>query len=227
MGSQIVAEARYTTTPANIDGRLDDPIWSECTTYELILPLAPPTNGQVPENPARVRFAWDDEYFYLACEFTDHDVVAEGNEDGLHHYRMGDLAELFLKPEAGHAVWELYLTPRGNQTTFFFPGRGRMGLPEHFESQPILKVAATVNGTLNNWQDTDSGWIGEMAVPISELRKHGGDFGVGVPWRVFVARYNYSYDLTLISGPELSSFPQLPIADWHDLDNYAQLKLIR
>jgi hypothetical protein len=220
------AEAIYTPAPVKIDGRLDDPIWNQCPVYELQLAENPAT-GDVPEDSGRVRFAWDDTYFYMGCNFIDRDVAGGKEEDGPHHYRAGDVAELFLKPESGYAVWEMYVTPGGFQTTFFFPGRGRMGMLEHFESSKILDVAATVNGTLNDWQDTDVGWAGEMAVPISELKKHGGDFAPGVPWRILVGRYNYSRYLMLASGPEYSTFPRLPVVNYHDVPNYAKLKLVK
>lgn len=225
----VTFEARYTTAAVNVDGKLDDAVWQQATAYDVVLPLKPPINNGVPEDPGRVRFAWDDQYFYLACEFTDRDLVAEGEKDGEHHYQKGDLAELFLKPDTRPGYWELYVSPKGHQTVFYFPGKGRLGLPSHFESRSILKVGAVVNGTLNNWQDTDKGWTGEMAVPISELReKSGGDFRPGgQPWRIFVGRYNYSVYRTLGSGPELSSAPQLPVANWHDLANYAHLKLVK
>ncbi len=47
--------------------------------------------------------------------------VAEGKEDQLHHYQMGDLVELFLKPEDYTWYWELYATPIGKKTNFWFP----------------------------------------------------------------------------------------------------------
>ena len=81
----------------------------------------------------KIRIAWDDKYFYLACEFTDSDVVAEGDKDQLHHYQLGDLCELFLKPADKSWYWEIYMTPRNNKSVFFFPSKGYLGLPSCFE----------------------------------------------------------------------------------------------
>lgn len=225
----VTFDAPYTSTPVKVDGKLDDAIWTEAPAYELSLATGPGLNNGVPEDKGRVRFAWDDRYFYMAVDFADRDVVAEGTENGLHHYRLGDVAELFLKPESEPGYWEMYVTPRGNQTVFYFPGRGRVSLEEHFQSRSILNVAATVDGSLNHWQDVDHGWTGEMAVPISELReKSGVDFAPGgAVWRVFVGRYNYSRYRKLATGPELSMAPQLPTENFHDLDNYARLNLVR
>jgi len=113
--------AKYTNKPVVVDGKLDDPCWKTATVYRLGLSADKSTEGLELKEGGEVRFAWDDNYLYLAASFEDSDVVAEGKEDGLHHYKLGDLCELFLKPENKSWYWELYVTPRGNKTTFFFP----------------------------------------------------------------------------------------------------------
>jgi hypothetical protein len=170
-----------------------------------------------------VKFLWNDDYLYMGVEFEDSDVVAEGEEDGLHHYLMGDLAELFLWPEEQTWYWEMYVTPAGKQTTFFFPGPGRQGLPSSFKSGFRLKVAARVDGTLNNWHDRDRKWVGEMAVPVKELTARGEKWGPGSAWRVLVGRYNYSRYLPAV---ENSSMPQLPSGSFHLRNDYGRLVFV-
>lgn len=159
----------------------------------------------------------------MAVSFTDSDVVAEGTEDGQHHYKLGDVAELFLWPEDHPWYWELYVTPACKYTSFFFPGPGRLGLPSAFDNHAVLEVAAHVRGTLNDWSDRDRGWTAEMAVPVAALTQRGEVWGPGASWRVLVGRYNYSAHLPSV---ELSCLPKISRTNFHLRDEYGVLELL-
>jgi hypothetical protein len=214
--------AVHTATPLVVDGKLDEPVWKTAPAYQL-LPMpgtAPEPRSSLHEN-ASVRLAWDAKYLYLGAEFRDSDVVAEGKADNLRHYLLGDVCELFLKPGNQTWYWELYVTPAGRQTTFFFPGAGRQ-LPSCLRTDTPLVVAAEVQGSLNDWHDRDQGWTAEMAVPLSLLTAHGEHFAPASPWRILIGRYNYS---RYLSETELSSYPALSKIDFHWLNEYAHLRL--
>ena len=219
-----IVTAKYTSVPVVVDGILDEPVWQEAAVYKMCLANDRSAKGRLQE-AGQVRLAWNEEYFYVGVKFNDSDIVAEGTTNQLHHYQLGDVCELFLKPNDKTWYWELYATPRSNKTTFFFPSQGRMSLPSSFkEYKSNLRVAAQYKGTLNNWQDKDDCWTAEMAMPIKDLTARGERFGLDADWRILVARYNYSYYLTG-NGPELSATPRLSTADYHLLDEYAVLKL--
>jgi hypothetical protein len=179
---------------------------------------------KVLQEAGQVQLAWDDQYFYVGIKYCDSDIVAEGQKDQLHHYSLGDVGEVFLKPEDCSWYWELYVTPTGKKTSFWFPGRGRLGLPSCFEYSCGLKVAAQVCGTLNHWQDRDEYWTGEIAMPIKDLTAQGAKFGPGTHWRILIARYNYSRYLAT-PGPELSMTPSLRAVNYHLHEDYAVLRL--
>jgi len=214
--------AHYTPEPINLDGKLDEPGWQNAPVYPLV--VADDVKDPLLEG-GKIRLAWDDKYFYLGAELVDSDVVAEGEKDQLRQFLLGDVVELFLKPDDQTWYWELYVTPRGNKSSYWFPGRGRVSLDSAFNPYECgLKVAATYDGTLNNWQDVDKGWTAEMAMPISELTKRGESFGPRATWRILVGRYNHSRYLYL---KELSATPKLSITNFHTLKEYAILRLTK
>ena len=216
--------AIYTSEPVKVDGILDEAIWKNCPSYDLHLSKEGNSSDSIKE-PGRVRFAWDKKYFYLAAHFEDSDIVAEGKEDQLHHYRYGDVCELFLKPSDEDYSWEFHVTPLNKKTTFFFPSMSYLGLPSCFENYRMDIVVAAVNvGQVNNWHDRDKLWTAEMAVPIKELEALGAKFGPGQSWRILIGRYNYS---RYLQDRELSMTPQLSSLDFHLLDEYAHLNLVR
>lgn len=229
-GATLEVKASYASEPVKIDGVLDDKVWQVAKVYLTNLSKDKLTGGpmvepQILQEPGKVRVAWDDKWLYVAFDFTDSDVVAEGKEDGLIHHKMGDLAEVYVKPADQSWYWELYVTPIGKKTTFFFPSQGLLGLPSNFAykfQKGELKVAAKVNGTLNNYADRDKNWTAEMAIPISELTSRGEKFDPQTPWLFFVGRYNYSYYLP---QKELSMMPSLPETNYHLINDYATLKL--
>ncbi len=223
----VVLKAVYTSDPVTIDGVLDDSIWSNAQTYQLSLGQDQIDQDRELTEPGEVKLAWDDTHFYVGIKLHDSDIVAKGAEDELHHYQMGDLVELFLKPEGeGHTwYWELYATPKSKKTTFFFPGRGRLGIKGDFDSYTSgLQAAAQNRGTIDEWEDKDSYWTAEMAMPIADLTARGETFGPGSPWRILIARYNYS---RYLPWKELSMCPQLPRTNYHLTEDYGVLEFVK
>ena len=211
--------ARYAASPIMVDGRLDEAVWGKTLAYALHLDDT--VDADVQEG-GEARFAWDEENLYLGIRYTDSDVVAEGSEKNALHFQMGDVAELFLKPLGNTVYWELYVTPHSKTSTFCFPSWSR-NLPSTFAYEMDIAVAGSVQGTLNDWSDRDTGWTGEMAIPIRELEKYGDTFA-SETWTVLVARYNYSRYLE-DKGPELTMTPRLPKTDYHHQPGYALLVL--
>lgn len=243
---KTVMKTVYTQEAIKIDGVLDEQIWKQAPVYSMFLSRYRTKAGKKLEETGKklekaakklekavkeleevgkVRFAWDDEYFYLAADFEDSDIIAQGQEDEMHHYRYGDLCELFLKPSNQTYYWELYVTPAGKKSSFFWPARSYIGLPDCLEKYSSgLKVAAQCNGTLNNWQDGDTNWTAEMAMPIKDLEAFGQKFDPGQNWTIFIGRYNYSRYLKRI---EYSMSPQLSQTNYHLYEEYAELELVK
>jgi hypothetical protein len=230
-----VMEAVHAKEPIQLDGKLDEAVWKRARAYPLQLaetgskldllhnPHLAAGNPE-PLEGGTVRLAWDEKYLYVGVQFEDSDVVAEATQDQVHQYQMGDTAELFLKPMNQTWLWEMYATPAGHKTAFFFPGAGQAFLPSDMNYHTRLKVAGHVEGSLNQWRDRDEGWSAEYAVPLDELKEVGQALTPDTPWLILVSRYNYSRYLL---HRELSSAPRQPYPAFKLTDYYAELKLVR
>lgn len=216
-------EALYTSGAITLDGQLDEPVWNEATPYTFAAPLEILDGGDSCSELGTVMLAWDNDYLYVAGRFDDGDVIAHGKKDGMPHYKYGDLLEVFLWPDANSWYWEMYATPAGNKSVYFFPGPGAM--TEDCFDYPVpeaMRVSSQAHGTLNQWKDHDNGWTTEVRIPLSELRKHGNEFP-SAGWRILCARYNYN---AYAKGIEYSSYPQLTRLNYHLRDEYARLVFI-
>ncbi|MFA6567937.1 MAG: carbohydrate-binding family 9-like protein [Victivallales bacterium] len=224
--------AKYTSAPVRLDGKLDEGDWAKAPAYSLRLSLKAYSGlpesmqkniGETLREKATVKLLWDDNYLYVGAEFEDSDVVNEGKEDQSHFYNTGDLLEVFLKPAKENNYWEIYGTPNSKKSWFFFPSRGRTMFPACASYLPEdLKVAATVDGTLDNWKDKDKGWAVEIAIPVRELTAYGAKFDNSANWTILLARYNYS---AYLQKTELSAHPQLSNTNFHLYEEYARLRL--
>ena len=87
---------------------------------------------------------------------------------------------------------------------------------------PGMMVATKVKGTFNNYSDKDKGWFIEVALPREQLAKTGRPFVPGEPWTILIARYNYNYG-TVESNPHFSTYPELPVVNYHHLEYYADV----
>ena len=222
-----VMTAKYAKKAVKIDGKLDDAVWKKATVYKLNLSVDKIKSGKKVQEAGEVMLAWDEKYFYVGLKLIDTDIAAEGKKDQLLHFRMGDVCELFLKPNDNKWYWELYVTPAGKKSELLYMEKGKTTLEQALEYKSGLKVAADVKGSLNNKKDRDQYWTAEMAMPVKDLTAKGDKFGPGIDWRILVARYNFSVSLKDSPKPELSAAPQLSKTNHHLLEEYAKLELVK
>ncbi len=213
--------ARLAESPVVIDGELDEPVWQHAVRAGLGLSKEDFAANPLDIERGWIMLAYDDDNLYLAATLVDSDVVAEGDRDQMSHWQKGDVLEWFLKPADKTWYWELYATPHSRKSSYWFPGRGRLGLPSCLDYKCGLKVASKVNGTLNQWEDRDEGWTTEMAIPWSDLSQRGEKVGPGSKWLFLVGRYNYS---RYLEGTELSMHPRLSKTNFHLVNEYATLQ---
>ncbi|MEQ9455020.1 MAG: GDSL-type esterase/lipase family protein [Phycisphaeraceae bacterium] len=212
-----------TEAPVEIDGKLDESVWQEAPVYWLDLGHDQADRPGSVQEGGEVRLAYDDDYLYVGVFLTDSDIVQESDEDQQMHFKTGDVVEVFLKPDSATWYWELYATPNGRRSAFFFPGSGRLPLPSAYTYQSNLRVGAQITGTLNAWRDHDTNWTAEFAIPREELAAQGVPLAPGQSWRMLIGRYNYS---RYLEHPELSMYPRLLKTRFHSHGEYAPLKLL-
>lgn len=199
------------------DGKLDEDFWRSVPAYELVRCDG---SGRLPElerkrilqdklEKTTVKFAFDDNYFYVAASVEDKDIVAVTSPQKPTAV-AGDNLQIILVPENGMYYWELFSAPNGTAPAYLYHIHGlylSMKDKENFGKVPGYGAVCKLNGTLNRQNDRDKGWSAEIRLPLSVINKDGIRFAPGEKWRVLVYRINYSaYNYAV----QTAAFPQLP-----------------
>jgi hypothetical protein len=185
-----------------IDGKLDDAAWKHA---DAATDFKDTRTSKSLTMPTRAMLAWDSKYLYVGFECSDSDVVSTITEaDG--DFWKEDTAEVFIDANGdGMTYLEFEVNPRG----LLYDGALADYRPEtdwldykHLDVEKSRdtykvrdsKVAAHVNGTLNNSEDVDKGWTCEMAFSWSDIAR-GTLVRSEVPqdgdrWRIGLYRIN-------------------------------------
>lgn len=216
-----LAECRRAAEPITIDGTIDEPAWEKA---QVLQDFSAFWEKRKAKTATRVRLLWDNAYLYFAADMEDSDLYADVKE----HNGMtwtNDVFELFFKPAAAAGqYYEFQVTPLNTQLELFFPSRGSGGYPRaKAQGRLGLESAVKLQGTLNNWQDQDTGWTVEGRIPWSAFGKTGGRPRPGESWRFALCRYDYS---AAFDSPDLSSTAPLTKPSFHRHEDYGELKFI-
>lgn len=217
-----------------LDGNLNEKSWSRATSYNLSLlsnwDKMPCKTKKIMANQefetGSAKFLLGKEYLYIGIDFQDFDILCDSNAPQGHHYLNGDLVEIFIKPLNAPHYWELFFNPLKGRTSFAYPGTGNRG-PSCFNIKHLMKDykgEVKVYGSINKTADKDTKWIAEIAIPLKELAAKGVPFDEKNPWTILIARYNYGANLRDI---QFSTFPKLPRINYHLIEYYAPLKIVK
>ena len=157
-----------------IDGRADEEDWQAAAPIELIVPWLHDAAEPVQETEARMLWSPADLFIvykcadpYIGAEIVDHDGATY----------LEDTVEIFATPNPDD-VYNYYgyemnvLGTLLDYVTFWRDGQ-RLSGGSGWQSEGV-RIATTIDGTLNDHSDEDSGWVLEIAIPFDNFRHLGG-----------------------------------------------------
>jgi hypothetical protein len=214
------AECRWAASPIQIDGMLDEPAWEKA---QLLKDFAVYWENRPAKTATKARLLWDDRYLYFAAEMEDTDLYADVREhNGMCWYN--DVFELFFKPaEDSLKYYEFQVNAANTQLEMFLPSRGAGGYGRFHHERLGIESKVTLLGTLNHWQDKDTGWTVEGRIPWTGFQPTGGKPRAGDKWRFALCRYDYSVSF---DHAELSSTAPLTRSDFHRYEDYGELTFV-
>jgi hypothetical protein len=208
--------------PVIIDGKLDDAAWRDADVITFVVPVT----HKKPLSKTEARVAWDNDYLYVSYRAYDKDIWSVFTERDSATFQE-DCLELFVQPNpTRQTYYNFEINALGTIYDARNVGRDSGGFDHHrwaLWNCDGLAVGIAIEGTINNWQDTDRCWQMEMAVPFAEVHSLGGGSPkAGDIWRVLLARYDYSVHLP--DGAELSTCAPLTKVDFHNSKEWSLLR---
>src|SRR5581483_7754365 len=215
------AECRWRSGPIKIDGVINEVAWDKA---ETLTAFAVYWQQRTPKTATKARLLWDDKYLYFCADMEDADLFANIKE----HNGMiwnNDVFELFFKPaQDRHTYYEFQVNPLNTQLELFLPSRGAGGYTRFAPTTKFgMETAVKLQGTLNQWEDQDKGWIVEGRIPWTAFKASGGKPAHGAAWRFALCRYDYS---VAFEQPELSSTAPLTQPNFHRYEDYGVLTFV-
>jgi hypothetical protein len=155
---------------------------------------------------AEVRVRWNESAVFFEFLCRDVSVVSPGQQDGLDHFKLGDVVEIFLGRRGDPSYIEVHATPAGRKTVYAF---------RDYREPTAPRAGCEVRAG-----QVEDGWRAVLAIPWRAL---GGQPDEG-SWEFLAGRYDYDAPG---GRAVLSSFPaQTGKPDFHKRGRFAKLLLL-
>ena len=180
-----------------IDGKADEDAWKSAKWTTDFTDIE---GDKTPKYQTNIKMLWDDNYYYILADIKEPHIWATLKQRDTIIFYNNDF-EVFIDPDGDtHNYYELEINALNTAWDLFLnmPYRESGNIVLNDWDMTGLKSAVQINGTLNNPNDIDEGWVLEIAIPFKELKT-----GVrlnNIPkdqfWRVNFSRVNWDFDLT-------------------------------
>ena len=188
--------AHKISEPITIDGKANEAVWQKTKWTNNFIDIE---GIKTPKYQTNVKMLWDENYYYILAEMkephvwgdiTERDAVVFYNNDfEVFIDTNGDTYNYYeLEINALNTVWDLFINK---------PYRETDNVVLNDWNYTGLKSAITVDGTLNNPNDTDTSWTLEIAIPFKDLRTayHQDNVPRDQFYRVNFSRVNWDHDI--------------------------------
>ncbi len=188
--------AYHTSESLEIDGKDADAAWNKVEWTNLFIDIE---GVKKPTYKTQAKMLWDDTYFYILAKMEEPHVWGDITERDAIIFHNNDF-EVFVDPNgdtqnyyeievnALNTIWDLFVSKPYRENNVVLNDWTATG----------MKSAISIDGTLNNPNDTDKGWTVEMAIPWSVFKT--AYFHKNIPkddfWRVNFSRVNWDHQIT-------------------------------
>ena len=199
--SLFTTPRQYTATFSEmspvIDGKIDEAAWQNLPWTEQFKDIEGDSKP-VPTWNTRAKMTWTAGGLYIAAELLEPHVWAYlNNHDDIVFYDND--FEVFIDPDNDtHRYYEIEINAVNTIFDLFMPKPYRNNSGAMFAyNTPGMKTAVSIQGTLNNPNDTDKGWTVEMFIPfmavtMGNVAKVPAD---GEFWRIDFSRVEWDVEV--------------------------------
>lgn len=179
-----------------IDGDDSDVSWSKVDWSVAFIDIE---GIEKPKYNTQVKMLWDETNYYILAKMEEPHVWANLKQRDTIIFYNNDF-EVFIDPDGDtFNYYELEINALNTDWDLFLskPYREHDLVVLNDWNITGLQSAVKISGTLNNPNDTDEGWMLEMAIPWAAYQKSYGEDNVPRDhfWRVNFSRVNWQHDI--------------------------------
>lgn len=170
--------------------------------------------------PAFVRAGWRDEALFVFADLVDSDIFTRATRHNQRMWELGDVFEIFLRPDGQQAYTEFHITPTNLRMQLRLVDAQavqQLAKTNSFESamieQPVFESAVWVRPETQRWYVSariPAAGICERTEPMESAR-----------WHFSFSRYDYTRGR---AKPVISSTSPHPIARFHSQAEWGTLQ---
>ncbi len=184
-----------TPVSIHVDGKLDEESWQKAAWTDTFVDIEGDLKP-VPLFKTKAKILWDDKYLYVGAEIREPHLSATLRQRDTVIFRDNDF-EVFIDPNGSTqpyyesefnalgTVWDLLLRE---------PYRDVDKAAVNAWDIKGLKVGVSLQGTLNDPSDIDTGWTIELAFPwdvLGQCAREGAPPKDGSQWRINFSRVEW------------------------------------
>lgn len=216
------AELLKTNAEIQVDGKLDEPVWSTIPGIRL-KPF-----GSAPTLNTIVKGFVSDTHLHIGARMSDKNIWGKLTERDSDTWTE-EVLELFLDVDGdGKDYLELQITP--NNVIFDAHFKEQLGKGQGTRQEQIdraravnlegLKSAVHVEGTLNDDKE-DQAWTAEISIPLQEIPGFKSA-NIGDSWAVNF----YRFDRPEAGKTHAYGWSTEPRGDFHQVDKFGKLNIV-
>ncbi|MFM7839472.1 MAG: carbohydrate-binding family 9-like protein, partial [Chitinophagaceae bacterium] len=187
--------ARHTRKPPRIDGKITRHEWNRAPWSSRFIDIEGPMQPAPPWE-TRYKLLWDDEYLYVLAVLQESHLWATLTTPDAIIFQDHDF-EIFLDPDRDQQQYlEIEINALGTIFDLFmdkpYNKGGKADIGWNLQG---LRSAVSLQGTLNDPRDQDTGWIVEMAIPFQGMTIAKGQRpSPGDSWAINFSRVEWELD---------------------------------
>ena len=222
-----------TATPPTIDGNAGDPAWDQAEATALF-DVEDRARQAQHSRPTRAKMLWDDDNLYFLFEMEDADVWSTfTNRDD--QIWQEEVVEIFIDPDGdGLDYAEIEVNPLNVVFDLLLSRPWSDGGRGFAQWNPTFSSAVTVDGSVNDDSDTDSGWTVEVALPwealATDIRNVANGKSLppqmGDEWRLNLYRFERLRQNGAVATAEASAWSTVGVVDFHRPDRFGILSFV-
>jgi len=201
VSNSIVIPKHYivskTSEPIQIDGEANESSWQTALFTDSFIDIE---GIKTPKYDTKVKMLWDASYLYVYAQIEEPHIWGNLKQRDTVIFYNNDF-EIFIDPSGTATNYiEIEINALGTVWDLALDKPYRVGGKAN-DNWNIkgLKSAIKINGTLNQSNDTDTGWSVEFAIPLQKIadQKHlNKNIPIdGEQWRINFSRVEWEHDL--------------------------------